>query len=316
MPLGGRGTPDGAPPPSAVKETGIRARPLGDNCYPCGMSTTWRHLAENRRGGWSAAAITCRAGPADRRFEECHGRSCIALVTQGTFGYRSALGEVALAPGGVMLGNAGQAYECGHDHSWGDTCIAFHYDEGLLDTVRRDLPGLRQRRFERPHLPPLATLLPLAAQAEALAAAPDPAALEELALALAGAVLAAQEGADPVPRPPGARDRQRVAEALYRMERELAEPLSLDDLAASAGISSFHFLRSFAAIVGTTPFRHLLRARMQRAAVALRLTAKPVAAIAFDSGFGDLSTFNNRFRRQFGMTPTAWRRQAVRPDAA
>ncbi|MFC3231553.1 helix-turn-helix transcriptional regulator [Marinibaculum pumilum] len=276
------------------------------------MSTTWRPLAEDPRGGWSAVAITCRAGPADRPFEECHGRSCIAVVTKGTFGYRSTLGDAELAPGGVMLGNAGQVYECGHDHSWGDTCIAFHYDEALLDTICRDLPGIRQRRFARPHLPPLESLLPLAAQAEALAAAPDPAALEELALALAGAVLAGQEGAPPVPRSPGAKDRRRVAEALQRLEREQAEPLSLEALAASAGVSSFHFLRSFAAIVGTTPYRYLLRARMQHAAVALRLTAEPVAAIAFDAGFGDLSTFNNRFRRQFGMTPTAWRRQAGR----
>jgi len=44
----------------------------------------------------------------------------------------------------------------------------------------------------------------------------------------------------------------------------------------------------------------------------LRRTRDPVAAIAFDAGFNDLSTFNHRFRRLFGAAPTAYR--AARPS--
>ncbi len=277
------------------------------------MTTTWRPLAEGT--GWRAAAIGCTAGPADRPFEERHGQSCIALVTRGTFRYRSALGTVDLAPGGAMLGNAGQAYECGHDHSWGDRCIAFHYDEPLLETVRSALPGVRGDRFDRPHLGPAQGLLPLVAEAEAeaLGSAPDPARIEELALLLAGTVIAATS--QRVDRPAGAtaRDRRRVAAALRRLESDYAEPIGLADLAAAAATSPFHFLRSFTATVGMTPYQYLLRTRLQHAAVALRLTDDGVAAIAFDTGFGDLSTFNNRFRRLLGMTPTAWRRSRAGP---
>lgn len=42
----------------------------------------------------------------------------------------------------------------------------------------------------------------------------------------------------------------------------------------------------------------------------LRTTPVPVATIAFDSGFGDLSTFKRHFRQAFGVTPTAFRGRA------
>jgi len=48
--------------------------------------------------------------------------------------------------------------------------------------------------------------------------------------------------------------------------------------------------------------------------VRLRTTSAPIAAIAFDTGFGDLSTFNERFRKVFGMNPRSLR--AGRPPVA
>jgi AraC family transcriptional regulator len=51
----------------------------------------------------------------------------------------------------------------------------------------------------------------------------------------------------------------------------------------------------------------VLGLRMRRAAVRLRTTSAPVATIAFDAGFGDLSTFNRSFREVFGTTPSVFR---------
>jgi AraC-like DNA-binding protein len=48
---------------------------------------------------------------------------------------------------------------------------------------------------------------------------------------------------------------------------------------------------------------------MHRAAVRLRRTREPVSAIAFDVGFNDLSTFNRRFRRLMGHSPSQYRAQ-------
>jgi AraC-like DNA-binding protein len=47
-----------------------------------------------------------------------------------------------------------------------------------------------------------------------------------------------------------------------------------------------------------------------------RLAHRTIGAIAFDAGFGDLSTFNHSFRRQFGMTPSEARRSATVEAAA
>jgi AraC-like DNA-binding protein len=68
----------------------------------------------------------------------------------------------------------------------------------------------------------------------------------------------------------------------------------------------YHFLRAFAAVVGMTPHQYLPRTRLHRAAVRLRRTRDPVARIAYDAGFNDLSTFNHRFRCLMRATPSAY----------
>ena len=72
-------------------------------------------------------------------------------------------------------------------------------------------------------------------------------------------------------------------------------------------MSPYHFLRSFRALIGLTPHQYVLRTRLHRAALLLRRSEQPVASIAYDCGFGDLSTFNRRFRRVLGASPTAYR---------
>jgi transcriptional regulator GlxA family with amidase domain len=73
-------------------------------------------------------------------------------------------------------------------------------------------------------------------------------------------------------------------------------------------LSKFHLLRVFAACTGVTPYKYLLGLRLRRAAGAIAATARPIAEIVFDEGFGDLSTFNAHFRAAFGMAPSQWRR--------
>ena len=64
-------------------------------------------------------------------------------------------------------------------------------------------------------------------------------------------------------------------------------------------------------VIGMTPHQYVLRMRMHRAAVRLRLSDEPVSTIAFDAGFNDLSTFNRRFRRIMGASPSAYRTRAA-----
>jgi AraC family transcriptional regulator len=233
---------------------------------------------------------------------------CIALVTRGTFNYRTTQGAAVLAPGSLMLGNAGACFECGHQHSVGDRCLSFRFSPELFDSVTAGVSGYRRNYFTAPRLPLLAEFLPLIARAESLRG--DPAAADEfheLTLQLAGAACGAL-GDDPRPRrTPNERDKRRVAVALRRIEAEPAHRLSLVELAAAAAMSQFHFLRVFEQVVGVTPAQYILRTRLRRAAVELRTSAGGISEIAGACGFNDLSTFNRRFRRVMGVTPSAFR---------
>jgi AraC family transcriptional regulator len=275
------------------------------------MSLTSRVLASGP--GWSVSDVICTAGPRDRPYEERHETVSIAAVTAGTFQYRTATGRAVLAPGGILLGNVGACFECGHEHGTGDRCLAFSCAPALLESILSTVPGARRTTFAVPHLPPLPELMPLLAMAEAARDEEDAAELEETALRLAGAV-AATLAAVPSPAPaPSRRDERRITGALRRIEAEAHGPLALADLAREAGMSPYHFLRTFRQVVGMTPHQLVLRTRLNRAAVRLRTSAEPVSAIAFDAGFGDLSTFNRRFRRLMGCSPGAYRAVRSKP---
>src|SRR5262249_22445913 len=95
---------------------------------------------------------------------------------------------------------------------------------------------------------------------------------------------------------------------LYYIERNSQDVLDLDSLAAQAGMSKYHFLRTFRRIVGMAPYQYLLSARLRKVAVRLATSAAPVANIALDEGFGDPSTLSRRFRSLFGVPPQQFRR--------
>jgi AraC-like DNA-binding protein len=88
------------------------------------------------------------------------------------------------------------------------------------------------------------------------------------------------------------------------------EPLTLGEMAAMAGLSRFHFVRSFRAVMGESPHQYLIAARLRAAANRLLDTREPVTLIALSVGFNDLSHFNATFRRAFGASPGAWRKAA------
>jgi AraC-like DNA-binding protein len=278
------------------------------------MALTSRILASGP--GWLVRDSVCTAGPHDLPFEERHDTTCIAAVTEGTFQYRTASGDAVLAPGGVILGNQGACFECGHEHGTGDRCLAFHFAPEAIETIVAAVPGARRTAFAVPSLPPLPALLPLLTAAEAARDHADAAELEELALRLAGAVAATLGGAARRARPPSRRDERRVSDALRRIEARAHEPLALADLAREAATSPYHFLRTFRQVVGMTPHQFVLRTRLSRAAVRLRTSDEPISAIAFSAGFGDLSTFNRRFRRLMGCSPGAYRTRRRPNDRA
>jgi AraC family transcriptional regulator len=268
------------------------------------MTTSVRRLASGK--GWHANDVVCSAGPRDRPFEEQHRTVCVAIVTDGSFRYRSVQGTAMLAPGALLLGNQGTCFECGHEHGRGDRCLSFHYDGDFFERVLAALPGARRITFAACRVPPTPALARLVADAEALREEDNADAFGEMAMRLAGAAATLLAG-DGRPREPSSGDERRVAAAIRRIEDDCDGRIALDDLAREVGLSPYHFLRTFRAVAGMTPYQYVLRTRLHRAAIRLRVTSEQVSTIALEAGFNDLSTFNRRFKRIMGSSPQVYR---------
>jgi transcriptional regulator GlxA family with amidase domain len=99
----------------------------------------------------------------------------------------------------------------------------------------------------------------------------------------------------------------RVTRTIRTIERRMDAGLTLERLARGAGLSPYHFLRTFERLTGTTPHQYVLRARLREAARRLASEPGKVVEIAFDCGFGDISNFNRAFRAEFSASPRRYR---------
>jgi AraC family transcriptional regulator len=99
----------------------------------------------------------------------------------------------------------------------------------------------------------------------------------------------------------------RLADALMFMRARIDAPPRLDEIAAIAGFSPFHFHRIFKAATGEGPSEFIVRHRLERAAFELRSTRQRVTAIATRCGYETPSAFARAFAARFGMSPSAFR---------
>lgn len=270
--------------------------------HSVGVTASRETLAQGR--GWSAHDVTFHATSRHARFEGRHDFVSVCAVTAGSFQYRGTRGGVTLMPGSLLLGNAGEEFKCTYEESDGDRCVSFYYTPECLERIAAGTPRGKHAAFRTHRLTPSAAAIALTARIETQRTRADTGRWEELALCAAGDALSAPED----PARPSSRDERRIASALGFIEANYSEALSLAAIAEAVHMSPYHFLRVFRAVAGVTPHQYLLRTRLRRAAVALAATDAQVAAIAFDHGFGDLSSFVTTFGRVFGSAPSAYRR--------
>jgi AraC-like DNA-binding protein len=271
----------------------------------CRGATQGTSVAEGE--GWRVVDVVCTSGPHDRPFEEHSSSASISLVLSGTFVYKSDCGSSLLSAGSLLLGNADQAFECSHEHGEGDRCLSFQFDRELLERLGSDA-GASSVLFTRHGLPPLRALAPLTARARMAMGAHE--SFEEIALELAGTVIRLVGHPRRDASAASMRHPARIARVLRLLELRTFEPHTLLALAQRAGLSRYHFLRTFKEVTGVTPHQWILRARLRSAAERLVDTRDPVTQIALDVGFEDLSNFIRTFRAEFGVSPTRYRARA------
>ncbi|MFZ3329112.1 MAG: AraC family transcriptional regulator [Candidatus Acidiferrales bacterium] len=270
-----------------------------------------RRIAEGH--GWSVSDLVCTCGPPDRPFEEKHSGFSIAIVAAGTFQYRSAAGNELMTPGSLMLGNAGQQFECAHSHGRGDRCLSIGFTPDYFERLAADA-GFRRsdRKFRALRLPPVRDFSALAARALAGLAAPASVSWEELSLRLAANAL--RLGSSSLGRMvvTTASTQARVTRSIRLVELRSAAKLTLGTLAQEAGLSPYHFLRVFQQLTGATPHQYIVRTRLREAARRLAVGPAKILDIALDCGFSDASNFNHSFLAEFGVSPRVYRLQSTR----
>jgi transcriptional regulator GlxA family with amidase domain len=101
----------------------------------------------------------------------------------------------------------------------------------------------------------------------------------------------------------------RLKRATEYMAANLAEPISLADIAAATGLSRMHFAAQFRAATGLRPHEYLLQRRIERARELLSNSRLPLVEIAFEVGFKTQAHFTTVFARFVGETPNVWRQR-------
>lgn len=93
------------------------------------------------------------------------------------------------------------------------------------------------------------------------------------------------------------------------LEEQYAGPVTIHDLAARAGLGERTFMRRFKKATGDTPLGYLQQLRVEMARRRLETSTETVEGIMLHSGYGDTSSFRKLFKKQTGLTPSAYRRK-------
>jgi AraC-like DNA-binding protein len=255
-----------------------------------------------QRQSISVSDFRCSAGPGDTPFVERHRCHSISFVRKGSFGCHSRGRLFELVAGSVLVGHPGDEYVCSHDHVCGDECLSFFLEPELVQAI-----GDRTDVWQIGSAPPLSELMVLGELAQGAADGRSDIGLDEVGQLFASRFVEVVSGRRTKPASATARDRRRAVETALWIDAHSQRPIDLEDAAAQASISPFHFLRLFSDVLGVTPHQYLVRSRLRHAARLLTDDDRSVTDVAYDVGFGDLSNFVRTFHRAAGTSPLRFR---------
>ncbi len=230
-----------------------------------------------------------------------HDEFSFGVIDTGTARYLNHGRQHAIGPGMTVLINPGTAHACNPAAGQWSYRMLF-VDTAWVGQFQDELPGLPRQDytpFARPHRAD-----PAAAQAfSALFAG----------LQHAGSALALETGlmdflarygfnlpADPDGGLPDASPH--VERARDCIMDQLAEPLSLGELASSSGLSRYQLIRHFKHHYGQTPHAYQIDQRINRAKQLLK-RGERIAEVALQLGFADQSHFQRQFKQRLATTP-------------
>ncbi len=257
------------------------------------------------------------------------GPLSIKCFFHGRAFYDVGAGRYAVDDSSYLILNEGQTYSVDVDSENEIESFCIFFEHGLAESVQRSLSMKTSQLLEEPDEPAHATnffektyphdeilspaLLHLRTQTSRTKQ--ETARLSEQLheiierLLLVHARVNRQVESIPALRPA---TREELYRRLYRARDYAAacldEPITLNDMARVACLSTNHFLRTFKQAFHQTPHQYLTRIRLERAQRLLAQTDQPVTDVCFAVGFESLGSFSWLFRQRVGLAPEAYRR--------
>ena len=254
-------------------------------------------------GPVSVTDYRCDIPPGTAPFPEWHGGYSVSYVRKGSFGCTTRGRSHELVAGSVMIGFPGQEFVCTHEHAHGDECLSIRVAPELVEQI-----GDGAAVWQRGALPPLPELMVLGERVQACVSGTTDLGLDEAAIMLVTRFVERASGRTHRPGRVRPADRRRAVAAALWIDANSSEAIELVTIASHVGVSTFHFLRMFAAVVGVTPHQYLVRTRLRKGARLLVEGDRSITDVAGEVGFGDLSNFVRTFRRAAGVSPRRFRR--------
>lgn len=245
-----------------------------------------------------------------------HSHDCyaIGIIEEGAMGFRYLGGSHVASSGLVNLVVPGEVHDGQAATPGGWRYRMFYLAPELLSDAAREagvhslpsgLPHFRQGVIDDPGLAARVRLLHMLAERHEASAL-------ELQTRLRGILarwISLHAELRPAPASPG-REPLAVARARSLLDARATDNVTLDELAAEAGLSPFHLVRVFAASTGLPPHAYQQQRRVQlaRRLLAASPSSPRLADIAQECGFADQSHLTRAFKRTFGVTPGAYRK--------
>lgn len=101
----------------------------------------------------------------------------------------------------------------------------------------------------------------------------------------------------------------RIKKVIAFIDNNIGEKLLISDLASIAQWQNFHFIRMFTKVMGLTPYRYIIKRRIERSMALLTETNYSIASITYDLGFQNQSSFATTFKKWVGKSPEVFRKE-------
>lgn len=246
----------------------------------------------------------------------------ISFTRTGHFRTQSRQGAQDIDSRMVMLSNAESERTVSHGKDVRDTCTILEVPRLLLEEAQRVfwrkgvLPS-GSSAFPFPVAAVSTTPLLDLLHRKLISSRPlEPLRLEDLTIRILSGVFRQMYGWKPDDPVLQADERLRdqhletIERAREYMLANLDGDLSLHDIARSAHVSEFYFSRVFRKLTALSPYRYLLQARLEHAAMMLKDTKHSVTEISYASGFRNFPHFVSSFTARHGISPLQYRKRA------